>query len=72
MDALQQPTIAVSRRTLLQYSLGAAGLATLATACSASTSGADGGVLGGSVNFLSTQFMQVEERQRFEKILANG
>lgn len=56
------------RRTLLGLGL-VAGSAPLLTACGgASTSGADGG--DGAVNFLSTQFTPVEERQRFETILA--
>ncbi|MEV0274420.1 extracellular solute-binding protein [Hamadaea sp. NPDC050747] len=54
-----------TRRTLLQAALAAPVLA----ACGGvSTSGAGGA---GSVNFLSTQFTPVEERQRFEKILAD-
>ncbi|MEV6968937.1 extracellular solute-binding protein [Hamadaea sp. NPDC051192] len=54
-----------TRRALLQAALAAPMLA----ACGGvSTSGAGGA---GSVNFLSTQFTPVEERQRFEKILAD-
>jgi multiple sugar transport system substrate-binding protein len=59
----------LSRRGLLGLGLGAAA-APLLTACGGvSTSGANGGK--GAVNFLSSQFTPVEERQRFEKILAN-
>jgi multiple sugar transport system substrate-binding protein len=58
----------LNRRTLLGLGLSA-GAAPLLTACGgASTSGGDGGK--GGVNFLSTQFTPVEERQRFEQILA--
>ncbi|BCJ69784.1 ABC transporter substrate-binding protein [Polymorphospora rubra] len=58
----------LARRTLLGLGL-AAGAAPLLTACGgSSTSGADGGE--GAVNFLSTQFTPVEERQRFETILS--
>jgi multiple sugar transport system substrate-binding protein len=61
------PTL--SRRTLLGAA-AAAGAATGLSACGGvSTSGADGGK--GAVNFLSTQFTPVEERQRFETILKN-
>jgi multiple sugar transport system substrate-binding protein len=67
--AQQQPKIQVSRRTLLQYSLGAAGLATLATACSASTSGGSGGGGEGALTFMATQFNPVEERQKYEAVL---
>jgi multiple sugar transport system substrate-binding protein len=53
-----------SRRTALGLGMGAA-LAPFLGACSgASTSG------GGDFTFLSTQFTPVEEKQRFEKILA--
>jgi multiple sugar transport system substrate-binding protein len=60
--------IRLDRRALL--GLGAcAGAAPLLAACGgASTSGGDGGK--GAVNFISTQFAPVEERQRFEQILA--
>jgi multiple sugar transport system substrate-binding protein len=58
----------LDRRTLLGLGL-TAGMAPLLTACGgASTSGGDGGE--GTVTFLSTQFTPVEERQRFEGILA--
>lgn len=58
---LSQP---FSRRSALLMGLGAAATPLL-TACSgASTSG------GGDFTFLSTQFTPVEEKQRFEKILA--
>jgi multiple sugar transport system substrate-binding protein len=53
-----------SRRALLQAALAAPVLA----ACSGVSTSGTGGA--GSVNFLSTQFTPVEERQRFEKILA--
>ena len=71
MDAQQQqPTTAVSRRTLLQYSLGSAAFASLAAACSASTSGGSGGGgEGGSITFMATQFNPVEERQKYEAVL---
>jgi multiple sugar transport system substrate-binding protein len=60
--------VRLNRRALLGIGL-AAGAAPLLTACGgASTSGGDGGK--GSVNFISTQFTPVEERQRFEQILA--
>lgn len=55
----------VSRRTMLGAS---AGLLTL-TACSGVSTSGTGEE--GSVDFLSTQFTPVEERQRFEKILAD-
>jgi multiple sugar transport system substrate-binding protein len=54
----------VSRRTLLA---AAASTPLLAACGGVSTSG--GGE--GSVDFLSTQFLPVEERQRFEKVLAD-
>jgi len=58
----------LNRRRLLGLGLTAAGAAPLLTACGgASTSGTDGGE--DAVNFLSTQFSPVEERQRFEQIL---
>jgi multiple sugar transport system substrate-binding protein len=61
------PTL--SRRTLLG-GIAAAGAVPVLSACGGvSTSGADGGK--GAVNFLSTQFTPVEERQRFETILKN-
>jgi multiple sugar transport system substrate-binding protein len=70
MDATQEPTTAVSRRTLLQYSLGTAAVASLAAACSASTSGGGGGGEGGgSLTFMATQFNPVEERQKYEAVL---
>ncbi|GAB2956816.1 ABC transporter substrate-binding protein [Micromonospora polyrhachis] len=60
--------VRLRRRALLALGLGA-GAAPLLTACGgASTSGGDGGA--GTVDFLSTQFTPVEERQRFERILA--
>jgi multiple sugar transport system substrate-binding protein len=58
----------LSRRAALGIGVGAA-LAPALSACSGvSTSGANGG--SGAVNFLSTQFTPVEERQRFESILS--
>jgi multiple sugar transport system substrate-binding protein len=59
----------ISRRALLGLGLGAAAAPALTACGGVSTSGSDGGE--GSVNFLSSQFTQVEERQRFEKILAD-
>ncbi|WP_238016530.1 ABC transporter substrate-binding protein [Dactylosporangium sp. AC04546] len=63
----------ISRRTLLRAGLGAGFGAFAAPALAAcggvSTSGASGD--SGTVNFLSTQFAPVEERQRFEKILGS-
>ncbi|MDQ7906420.1 ABC transporter substrate-binding protein [Phytohabitans sp. ZYX-F-186] len=59
----------LSRRGLLGLGLGVAAAPALTACGGVSTSGADGGE--GSVNFLSTQFTQVEERQRFEKILGD-
>jgi multiple sugar transport system substrate-binding protein len=61
------PTI--SRRALLGIGLGALAAPALAACGGVSTSGANGG--SGAVNFLSTQFSPVEERQRFEKILSS-
>jgi multiple sugar transport system substrate-binding protein len=54
-----------SRRTLLATGAGLAAAATL-SACGANTAG------GGDFVFLSTQFSPVEEKQRFEKILADN
>ncbi|NUR73446.1 MAG: extracellular solute-binding protein [Hamadaea sp.] len=54
-----------TRRALLQAALAAPVLA----ACGGVSTSGTGGA--GSVNFLSTQFTPVEERQRFEKILAD-
>ncbi|MFC0527359.1 ABC transporter substrate-binding protein [Phytohabitans kaempferiae] len=59
----------ISRRGLLGLGLGVAAAPALTACGGVSTSGADGGE--GAVNFLSSQFTQVEERQRFEKILAD-
>ncbi|BCB77384.1 ABC transporter substrate-binding protein [Phytohabitans flavus] len=59
----------ISRRGLLGLGLGVAAVPALTACGGVSTSGADGGE--GSVSFLSTQFTQVEERQRFEKILGD-
>jgi len=59
----------ISRRGLLGLGLGVAAAPALSACGGVSTSGADGGE--GAVNFLSTQFTQVEERQRFEKILGD-
>jgi multiple sugar transport system substrate-binding protein len=56
-----------SRRTLLGLGLSAAAAPALAACSGASTSGGNGGA--GTVNFISTQFTPVEERQRFEQIL---
>ena len=62
--------VTIRRRTLLGLGLGALSAPVL-TACSGvSTSGTPSG--SGSVNFLSTQFTPIEERQRFEKILSDG
>jgi len=58
----------ISRRALLGIGLGAAAAPALAACGGQSTSGGGGE---GSVTFLSTQFTPVEERQRFEKILAD-
>ncbi|MHB1172628.1 MAG: ABC transporter substrate-binding protein [Lacisediminihabitans sp.] len=65
--AQSSPTL--SRRSLLQYSLGTLALAPLLTACGVNTSGAPGGGGGGSVGFLSTQFTPVQERQAYEAVL---
>ena len=54
-----------SRRTALGLGVGAAVAPLLAACQGASTSG------GGDFTFLSTQFTPVEEKQRFEKILAD-
>jgi len=54
-----------SRRTALRLGLGATAIPFLASCSGASTSG------GGDFTFLSTQFTPVEEKQRFEKILAS-
>lgn len=54
---------ALSRRTLFQAGAGVAALAAL-SACGANTAG------GGDFTFVSTQFSPVEEKQRFEAILA--
>lgn len=64
-----KPQSAISRRGLLGLGLGIAAAPALTACGGVSTSGADGGE--GAVNFLSTQFTQVEERQRFEKILGD-
>jgi multiple sugar transport system substrate-binding protein len=58
----------ISRRAMLGLGLGVAAAPALAACGGASTSGGGGE---GSVTFLSTQFTPVEERQRFEKILAD-
>lgn len=57
----------VSRRVVLKGSLAALAAGPLLTACGVSTSGGGGA---GSVNFLSTQFSPVEERQKYEATLA--
>jgi multiple sugar transport system substrate-binding protein len=59
---LSQP---FSRRSALALGFGAAAAPLLAACSGASTSG------GGDFTFLSTQFTPVEEKQRFEKILAD-
>ncbi|MEO3780830.1 ABC transporter substrate-binding protein [Micromonospora sp. B11E3] len=59
----------ISRRAVLGLGLGAAGATALSACGGVSTSGSDGG--SGSLNFLSTQFTPVEERQRFETILGS-
>jgi multiple sugar transport system substrate-binding protein len=61
------PTL--SRRTLLGAAAAIGATPVLSACGGVSTSGADGGE--GAVNFLSTQFSPVEERQRFETILKN-
>ncbi len=58
---------ALSRRSLLQYSLGALALTPLLSACGVNTSGAAAG--SGTVGFLSTQFTPVQERQKYEAVL---
>ncbi|WP_020523751.1 ABC transporter substrate-binding protein [Catelliglobosispora koreensis] len=58
----------VNRRTLLGAGLTVLAAPALAACSGVSTSGTGGE---GSVDFLSTQFLPVEERQRFEKILAD-
>jgi multiple sugar transport system substrate-binding protein len=61
-------TNSISRRTLLGLGLGAVAAPVLSACGGSSTSGGGGE---GSVNFLSTQFTPVEEKQRFEKILSS-
>ncbi|HET7783194.1 MULTISPECIES: ABC transporter substrate-binding protein [Micrococcaceae] len=56
----------VSRRTLLKGGLLALATGPLLAACGVNTSGSGGA---GSVNFLSTQFSPVEERQKYEATL---
>jgi multiple sugar transport system substrate-binding protein len=56
----------VSRRSLLKGGLAALGAGPLLAACGVNTSGGGGA---GSVNFLSTQFSPVEERQKYEATL---
>ena len=56
----------LSRRTLLKGGLMALATGPLLAACGVNTSGSGGE---GSVNFLSTQFSPVEERQRYEATL---
>jgi multiple sugar transport system substrate-binding protein len=63
-----QPGISISRRALLGLGVGAAAAPALAACGGSSTSGGGGE---GSITFLSTQFTPVEEKQRFEKILAD-
>jgi multiple sugar transport system substrate-binding protein len=58
----------ISRRGLLGIGLGTAAMPVLAACGGVSTSGAQGS---GAVNFLSTQFTQIEEKQRFQKILTD-
>lgn len=55
----------LSRRSLFGLGAGVAVAATLSGCTGASTTG------GGDVTFFSTQFAPVEEKQRFEKILAD-
>jgi multiple sugar transport system substrate-binding protein len=64
----EQPGIPLSRRNLLGLGLGVAAAPALAACGGSSTSGGGGE---DSVTFLSTQFTPVEEKQRFEKILAD-
>lgn len=61
-------TQSVNRRTVLGAGLVALGAPALAACGGVSTTGTGGE---GSVDFLSTQFTPVEEKQRFEQILAN-
>jgi len=61
--------VTITRRTLLGLGLGAAAAPVLAACSGVSTTGTQSGP--GAVNFLSTQFTPIEERQRFEKILAD-
>ena len=56
----------LGRRTLLKGGLMALATGPLLAACGVNTSGSGGE---GSVNFLSTQFSPVEERQRYEATL---
>ncbi|WP_306214736.1 ABC transporter substrate-binding protein [Actinoplanes sp. RD1] len=58
----------LSRRSLLALGAGAAAAPLLGACGGVSTSGAEGGE--GSVTLMSNQFSPVEERQRFEEILA--
>jgi multiple sugar transport system substrate-binding protein len=59
----------INRRAVLGLGLGAAMAPVLSACGGVSTSGAESGE--GGINMLSTQFTPVEERQRFETILAN-
>ncbi len=59
-----------SRRTALKLGLAAASVPLLASPLLASCAGASTSG-GGNFTFLSTQFTPVEEKQRFEKILAD-
>lgn len=56
----------VSRRSLLKGTLAALAAGPVLAACGVNTSGSGGS---GSVNFLSTQFSPVEERQKYEATL---
>ena len=57
----------MDRRSLLAFGAGAAAVPLLGACAGASTSGGGGE---GTVTFLSNQFSPIEERQRFEAILA--
>jgi multiple sugar transport system substrate-binding protein len=60
----------VSRRTALKLGLGATALPFLAGGLSSCSGASTAG--GGDFTFLSTQFTPVEEKQRYEKILASS
>lgn len=62
--------VTIRRRTLLGLGLGALTAPVLSACSGVSTSGTQSGA--GAVNFLSTQFTPIEERQKFEKILTDN